>query len=142
VKKVSFWPRAAVEKMEPPENSVLISVFDRSDGPLARYHPKWVEVLQLRFHDTDGSQLGLELCQLEHATQIFDLLARHPDCHEVVVHCAQGKSRSAAIALYLGESRNVPCLQQDKKVARPYFFANGRVTACLCDADPENTFLS
>lgn len=136
MKRISFWPRKAIPAMTPPPNSVLISVFDRKSGPLPEHHPAWQEVLQLRFHDNLEGTLGLELFQLEHASQVFDLLARHPECLEVVVHCDQGSSRSAAIALHLARTRGVPCFMAHEEVKEPYRFANSLVLARMAAADP------
>lgn len=136
MKRISFWPRKAILSMGPPANSLLISVFDRKSGPLPAHHPDWGEVLELRFHDNLEGTLGLELFQESQAKQVFDLLARHPNCDEVVVHCDHGSSRSAAIALYLAGAHNVPCYEGAALVSTNYPFANRLVLQRMASADP------
>lgn len=135
--RVSFWPRKAVPALRPPPGSVLISIFDRKDGPLTCDLSAWAEVLPLRFHDVaDASMGGVELFQPAQAKAIFELLKRHPSCPQVVVHCHHGQSRSAAVALYIEAIYGVPCFEGDKPVRHPFPWANKRVLSLLADADP------
>lgn len=135
--KVSFWPRKAMATLTPTKGSVLISIFDRRDGPLERVHPGWAEVLPLRFHDVSDPEMGgVEQFRVDQAKAIFDLLDRHPQCPEVVVHCQHGQSRSAAVALYLSAIFGAPCYQGPAPVQHPYSFANKLVLRVMADADP------
>jgi predicted protein tyrosine phosphatase len=108
---VSCWSRPLIEKSNPPAGAVLISIYDRSDGPVS-LQDGWQDVLGLRFHDTDGSQMGLEVFSTEQAQAILDFLSRNTNCAEIYVHCAAGQSRSAAVALALAEAMGVPATRQ------------------------------
>lgn len=78
--------------------------------------PGWRAVLPLRFHDTDGQQMGLEVFTTEQAAQILLFAQANQDADELVVHCSMGHSRSAAVAIFLSEKFNVPCLKEQRQV--------------------------
>jgi predicted protein tyrosine phosphatase len=101
--------------MPPPPGAVLISVYDRGDGPAA-IPEGWKDVLRLRFHDTDGSLLGLDVFSLLQAQEILEFLGRNVNCEHVYVHCAAGQSRSAGIALALAEAMGVPAFRQENRM--------------------------
>lgn len=107
---VSCWPRLLIEKLAPPAGALLISVHDRSDGPVP-LQLGWKDVLHLRFHDTDGSQLGLEVFSDAQAQEILSFLEQNSDCEHIFVNCAAGQSRSAGIALCLAEAMDVPAFR-------------------------------
>lgn len=133
VRRVSCWPRTSIELMEPPAKALLISVYDRSDGPLFDVKG-WQEVLRLRFHDTDGSQLGLEVFSDAQAHEILAFLERNADCEHIFVHCAAGQSRSAGIALVLGEALSVPTFRKDSPLRANDPFYNRKVYRTLHNA--------
>lgn len=108
--KITFLPRYQAEQYRPESGASLISIYDRSEARLEP-GPGWADVLYLRFHDTDGRIMGLEQFTLEHAQQVCQFAESHKDLNELVVHCAMGRSRSAAVALFLAEKYHVPCFR-------------------------------
>lgn len=106
---ITVWSRPLLVAQTPDENTLLISIFDPSDGPLESYEG-WKGALPLCFHDTDGSSLGLQVPSLEHGLAIKTFLESHPDAKAIKVHCAAGQSRSAGVALALSELLEVPAL--------------------------------
>jgi predicted protein tyrosine phosphatase len=131
--RVSCWPRPVLERITPPPGAILISVYDRSEEPLSA-HPGWADVLKLRFHDTDGSQMGLEVFSSEHAAAVLQFLQRHPHCSEIFVHCAAGQSRSAAIAMFIGEAFGLPIYKQNLPLPSSYALYNRKVYRTLHEA--------
>lgn len=115
MKHIRFLPRVVAEQYVPAPNSVLISIHDRSEPPMVA-QPGWRDVLVLRFHDTDGQQMGLEVFTQHQARTILAFAERYKDCAELVVHCQMGHSRSAAVAIYLSEKYGVPCFKEQRPV--------------------------
>ncbi|WP_434715652.1 hypothetical protein [Paraburkholderia sp. A3RO-2L] len=112
---IRFLPRAVAETYRPDPGSVLISIHDRSEPPMTP-RAGWADVLVLRFHDTDGAMMGMEVFSDDQARQVLDFVGRHQECTELVVHCQMGQSRSAAVALYLSEKYGVPCFKEHRQV--------------------------
>ena len=115
MKRIRFLPRVVAELYKPAPNSALISIHDVSEAP-ATLQPGWLDVLVLRFHDTDGQQVGLEVFSEAQAREVLAFARRHHGCDELVVHCQMGHSRSAAIAIYLSEQYGVPCFKEQRAV--------------------------
>lgn len=136
--RVSCWPRPVLERIPPPAGAILISVYDRSEQPLDA-HEGWKDVLKLRFHDTDGSQLGLEVFSAAQAAAVLDFLERNSDATEVFVHCAAGQSRSAAIAMFIGESQGLPVFKQNLPLPSSYSLYNRKVYRVLHETCMERT---
>jgi predicted protein tyrosine phosphatase len=117
VKQVRFLSRRAAADMQPQPGAVLISIHDRSEPPLTP-RAGWAAVLVQRFHDTDGSLMGLEVFSNDQAREVLAFAQQHQDCPELTIHCQQGSSRSAALALFLSEKYGVPCYQEKRLVTR------------------------
>ena len=117
--RVIFLPRAIAAQWRPKPGSVLVSIHDRSEEPL-KPQPGWTDTLWLRFHDTDGQLMGLEVFDTDHAQRLLTFVKQHVDAPELVVHCQMGQSRSAAVALYFAEREGVPCFKEQTPVS----FAN------------------
>lgn len=115
MKKIRFLPRVVAGAYKPPAGSVLISIYDRSEAPLTPQEG-WDAVLYQRFHDTDGTIMGLEIFSAEQAQEVLDFVSKHSACDELIVHCQMGQSRSAGIALYLAEKYEVPCFKENTPV--------------------------
>lgn len=116
MKIVTFLSRRYAAQLRPPRNSVLISIHDKAEFPL---EPRrgWADVLYLRFHDGDTQTLmGLERFSAEHAARVLAFVAKHVDCEQLVVHCSEGQSRSAGVALFVAESLGVPCQRPQRAV--------------------------
>lgn len=117
MKKIRFLSRRAAADLAPQPGAVLISIHDRSEPPLTP-RAGWADVLVQRFHDTDGSLMGLEVFSNEQALELLGFAQAHEACTELVVHCQEGRSRSAAIALFFAEKYGLPCHQEKKPVTR------------------------
>lgn len=88
----------AVLNFTPKPRSVCISILDPGVeiNPLAGY----AEVLSLRFHDIDTEDFGrFTQLSLDDARRIVEFVWRYRGFN-IVAHCHQGQSRSAAVALY------------------------------------------
>lgn len=131
--KVSFWSRVQASRMTPPPNAILISIYDPSDGPVY-LQPGWKAVLGLCFHDTDGSQMGLKVFDTEMARSILSFIRDNLDCEHIFVHCAAGQSRSAAVAMALGDEMRVGVYRQSAPLPDRYSLHNRRVYRILIDA--------
>ncbi len=132
---IRFLPRAVAAVYKPLEGAVLISIHDRSEGPLAP-QSGWRDVLYQRFHDTDGTIMGLEVFSGEQAREILDFVEQNKDCDELVVHCQMGQSRSAAVAIYLSEKYGVPCYKENTPVTwENWKVYNRLVYRRLCNVD-------
>jgi len=70
--------------------------------------PEGYEGTPVRPHGMDVavSLVEKDLCQVEDAKKIVDLVEAHPEAKEIVVHCTAGKSRSAAVAAALHKILN------------------------------------
>ncbi len=110
MERALFLSRYAAERLRPPPDSVLISIHDRSEPALIP-RAGWQEVLHLRFHDSDGSHLGLEQFSVEHARAALDFVRRNLHRYELFINCQLGVSRSAGFALFFAEVLGIPCLK-------------------------------
>lgn len=138
---VVFVSRFVIQELPPSHNIIVISLTSPNDP--ARIAIGWRDVLRLEFHDvceevfgvTAGSipdeqehythefgapNYGMALFRLPtsvHAKAIMDFLARNEggccDFVDVIVHCDQGKSRSAAVAQFVANRYDVPILNTD-----------------------------
>ena len=80
------------------ENAVLISICV-PDLEFAVYNQKYLDVLQLKFHDIDQPVEGCDLMSGYHARAIAEFVNKHKDSVDtIVVNCDAGQSRSAGCA--------------------------------------------
>lgn len=117
MRRIRFLSRRAAAAFQPAPGAVLISIHDRSEPPLTP-RAGWADILVQRFHDTDGALMGLEIFSNEQAREVLSFALANQACTELVVHCQQGSSRSAAVALFLAERYGVPCHQEKMPVTR------------------------
>lgn len=117
MQRIRFLSRRQAAELQPAPGNVLISIHDRSE-PALTPRTGWARVLVQRFHDTDGSLMGLEIFSNEQALELLAFVRENQDCPELTVHCQQGSSRSAAIALFFAEKFKVPCYQEKRLVTR------------------------
>lgn len=134
---VVFLSRLEALKLKPDPDAVVISLI----VPNASVHfaPGWHDVLQLEFDDIYEESMGVavgsipdaaqthlvheyngatyRLPDANHARGIAKFLARHEGGHcisrRVVVHCNQGRSRSAAVAQFVADRYGVHILNAD-----------------------------
>jgi predicted protein tyrosine phosphatase len=82
----------------------IISITDPDwkDAPLTE--EAWGDILRLKFHDIDKAWQNYVLISDEQADEIIAWLKEHEDeFKKIVVHCAAGISRSAAVAKFIAE---------------------------------------
>lgn len=138
---VVFVRRFVAQELPPDANTVLISLTSPNDP--ARIANGWRDVLRLEFHDVYEEALGVSTVSIPdeqehythefgapsygmalyrlptsvHAKAIMDFLTRNEggccDFVNVVVHCDQGKSRSAAVAQFVADRYGVPILNTE-----------------------------
>jgi len=109
--KISFASRTGVSRME-GNGKVLISIRDPNKSkPVLAY--KWDDILELNFDDLCPNELkvigrsdliqGSKFFSEEDAKSILEFVAKHGGEKEIVVHCEKGRSRSAAVAIFLAD---------------------------------------
>ena len=138
---VIFVRRFVAQELPPDENTILISL--TSPGDPARIKDGWRDILRLEFHDVSEEVFGIPIGSIpdtqeyytyefgppsygmaiyrlpvvNHAQAIIHFLVRNEggccDFVNVVVHCDQGKSRSAAVAQFVSDRYIVPILNND-----------------------------
>lgn len=145
LKRVTFLSRPKAAALKPPAGCALISVYDRSE-PQLQPQPGWSRVLYLRFHDTDGGQMGLEVFSEAQAQQALDFVRElSPDVDHLVIHCQAGQSRSAGLALFFAETLSLPCFKDTTPVtSRNYPLYNRKVYGVLlrtADEEPQRRYL-
>ena len=104
-----FLSRVEAEAHPGHADGVIVSVIDPGSPP-PRLGAHWRDVLRLEFFDADDTiaaeieREGLRVCQPDDARRILAFIERwhaEPDGPvELVTHCEQGISRSAAVARF------------------------------------------
>lgn len=120
---VEFTSEQLATKIEPRDNWALISIVESERTiPESPYYnvprwDRWRHSIVLGFHDIDvdkwpeyeaawAEQCGYpaKCFNRDHARQIMEFIRSLPsDTEKIVVHCAGGVSRSAAVARFLSE---------------------------------------
>ena len=87
--------------INPPDNSVCISIVDPTSAKKPKINDKWQKSLRLEFYDYDteddsgfGKKEAKEIC--EFVDQISQMQLDY-----IIVHCYAGISRSAAVAKFI-----------------------------------------
>ncbi len=127
IRRVTFMSRRKAEALLPGVPSAIISIYDVSEQP-AEFQRGWLGVLYLRFHDTDGGQMGLETYNRVYAAKALAFVMEHGGTAEhLVVRCNAGQSRSAGMALMLSEALRVPCFKESLPVNAEKYNAYNRL---------------
>lgn len=110
IRQVDFLSLTDAECLPDRSDLVVISIGEGAAMP-ARLRVPEDRVLRVLFHDIDPEIEtyldGLELFDSTHAGAIIDWVRQWHDQAEpvdVVCHCRSGRSRSAAVALWIAES--------------------------------------
>ena len=53
----------------------------------------------MQFYDLENDTAGLSLFNETHFGRLLEFFRKHMNCHNMVIHCDKGESRSAAIAV-------------------------------------------
>lgn len=136
LQRVHFVSRAAAEATPGHPGALLVSLHDPGSPPPALQHG-WRALLQLAFFDADddmaefAAREGLALCEPADAVRIVRFLdhwhAQRDGPTDVVAHCEQGISRSAAVAKFCARRYGLD-------FPWDYPFANRRVLRLLHEA--------
>ncbi len=124
---IRFVPRTVAKAMKPTQPSALISIRDTKDAPPA-LEGNWAQVLSLAFDDKDVPELGVVLFDEVQARQVKAFAeAAHAQGQCLVVHCFAGISRSAAVAMALGDYFGLAVYKETLPCPGNYALYNRRV---------------
>lgn len=122
---VVFDSRKNAEEFSPPEKSSIISIND-SESYLAELKPGWNDVVRSCFIDTTYNEESLRFVGRNHkyiyqsafdkekSLQLLRDIQSISESQLILVHCHAGRSRSAAVALYIHQRYGhtiYPCIQ-------------------------------
>lgn len=149
MKYVQFLPKAYVESKlhDAEKDAILISITEPGEADVIPCVPLRA-VLRLKFHDVDvsaseNSDSAFTLFDVQMARQIENFVDQFSEASHIIVHCHAGISRSAAVALYLGDKLQIPVFNTSAKVnASQYGIYNKHVFRVLLSqhyASPEES---
>jgi len=105
---IMVFSRPLIEAMEPHDvPHIFISINCPGEDPAnIKVNEHTLGRLNLFFWDLDTHSAGqtqesCPLAQPSDGERVVDLVLAHPDAQRIVIHCAAGKSRSAAVAAAL-----------------------------------------
>jgi protein-tyrosine phosphatase len=104
IKEIRFFNRDAAKAWIPCPDEALISIYGKDEeSPIDK--TKWTAVLPLQFDDADVLREDRLLFTKDQAKQILDFAEslEAMGVEHLFVHCKGGISRSAAVAIFLGE---------------------------------------
>lgn len=109
--------RIVAEAVEPMNHVAVISI-TTPNHERARLKPGFRWVLRLDFHDVDVALPGVKMFTIEEAKGVVAFLSNVEDegATSLLVHCDAGLSRSAAVAAFVAESRNIGGFDHKKAV--------------------------
>ena len=122
------------EAVVPPPKCGIISIKTPTMSE-ATLHEGWAAVLRLSFFDADDVKgenvLPGTVFDPEAARAILDYVEANAELEELVIHCDLGISRSAAVAILLGEYLGVPVYRQGAPIDPRYRQHNAHVYRVL-----------
>jgi predicted protein tyrosine phosphatase len=127
MKIIGAFDRGRVSTLVPRSNSVLIMITCEHDE-FPEVHPKWSDILQLKFDDIEGSINNIgsasNVMQEHHAKELLDFVIKHMNC-DIFVNCDAGLSRSPAVVVALEQIFN----SRDVTKAYPHYnrFVKNRI---------------
>ncbi|MCG8571591.1 MAG: hypothetical protein MJB14_15760 [Spirochaetes bacterium] len=87
-------------KLNPSQYNILIRVTNPQEEFKALENESiYRDVLELKFYDFVEEQGGLIIFNESHLSSLLNFFKKHKNCENFVVHCDQGMSRSAGIAV-------------------------------------------
>lgn len=104
--RVSHVSQIQARKLEGSLDAIMVSIVGPSGSP-CELQSGWRAILRVYFSDSD--QEGPDSIQPHHAEQILDFLDKWSNqVVYIVIHCAAGVSRSAAVARFAAERYDLP----------------------------------
>lgn len=87
-------------KLNPEDYNVLIRISSPFEEFLPlKYPEQYREILELKFYDFEKETAGLKIFDEYELEVLLNFFERHKFCRNMVIHCEQGISRSAAVAV-------------------------------------------
>jgi predicted protein tyrosine phosphatase len=84
---------------DPSQYNVMIRITDpTSEFSELEHSSSFSEILSLKFYDIEDENSVLYLFNETHLTKIMEFFIRHKNCNNMVIHCDEGRSRSAGVA--------------------------------------------
>ena len=85
--------------LNPNEYNVLIRITSpKTDFDNLKYEHIYREIISLKFFDLEEDNSGLYLFNENHRNKIINFFNKHKHCRNMVIHCDEGRSRSAGVA--------------------------------------------
>jgi len=108
IHSIRFFNRESAQKWVAVPDEALVSIYGKGEEKPSMEH-EWDFLLSLQFDDADESKEDRLLFTLDQAKQIVEFVknAEEDGAEYLFVHCKGGISRSAAVAMALGEYYNV-----------------------------------
>ncbi|MBN1523775.1 MAG: hypothetical protein JW904_04785 [Spirochaetales bacterium] len=87
-------------RLDPKEYNVLIRITNPTSafGELDDQHI-YRDIITMQFFDFEDDSSGLYLFNENHLERILDFFRKHKHCSNMVIHCDEGRSRSAGVAV-------------------------------------------
>ena len=106
-------------KLNPGTYNVLIRITNpNSQFPLLKFEHIYRDILLLKFYNLDDENSDLYLFNQNHLEKLIDFFQKHTHCLNMVIHCDEGISRSAGVAvgwfLFKDIKSNIYKLYHDK----------------------------
>ncbi len=106
--------------LDPHFYNVLIRITSPGDEFLQLEHPEiYRDKLELKFYDIIKEDTGLSIFQDYHLKSLLDFFELHKFCENMIIHCDEGMSRSAGIAvgwfLFKDTKSSIYKIYHDKK---------------------------
>jgi len=107
IREVDFLSQPRAEYFKPLEREAIISITGSGDPP-ANLQNGWTHVLRLVFDDVERPIYGATHFDSTHAKIILRWLNKvESKVDKVFVHCLAGKSRSAAVSLFIAQQYEI-----------------------------------
>lgn len=131
MQRIVFISRAEAEKLMADPEWAVISISEPAGTP-AQLAEGWADVLRLEFVDADEHCEDGELFSTQMAKAVLTF-AEHAvnQGQSLLVHCHAGVSRSAAVAVALGQLHNLPVFSLTVRLAPTYSLYNKYVYRLL-----------
>jgi predicted protein tyrosine phosphatase len=92
--------QAAALAPDPAEYNVMIRITNpRGEFLQLEHEHSFRDILSLRFYDIDDEDSPLYLFNETHLEQCLRFFEKHRNCRNMIVHCDEGRSRSAGVAI-------------------------------------------
>jgi predicted protein tyrosine phosphatase len=111
---------AAKFQIDPKQYNVLIRITSPSEEFLPLEHPEcFSDKLELKFYDFADDSTGLHIFNENHLHKVINFFEKHKNCQNMIIHCEEGISRSAGIAvgwfLFKDNRASIYNIYHDKK---------------------------